>query len=155
MLTHIRPLYDWFTLKLDTCMRFFPDYPVDLFRCPPRPRAPLPFQGVIPQGVRLPPHRKTLPFHHRSYGLMRQTKILLSTSPFAISKGLCRLPLAPAGIWPFPTLSLQSLHGCMDPYPVVFLRRTCLFLPGEHRPHLSGNKFGTLIFPCNATSTGA
>ena len=43
----------------------------------------------------------------------------------------------------------------LDPYPAVFLRYTCLFLPGGHRPHLSSDKFGTLTFPCNATSTRA
>ena len=85
---------------------------------------------------------------------MRQTKILSLTSLSAISKGFCKLPLAPAGRWPFPTLSPRSLHGCLDPYPAVFPRCFCLFLPGEHRPHLSSKKFGTLTFPCNATSTG-
>ena len=31
--------------------------------------------------------------------------------------GLCRLLPVPAGRWSFPTLSLQSLHRCLDPYP--------------------------------------
>ena len=81
---------------------------------------------------------------------MRQTKFLLSTSRCAPSKGLCRLPLALAGRWPFPTLSPQSLHGCLGPYPVAFPRCLCPFLPGEHRPHLSGQRFGLLIsLQCN------
>ena len=85
---------------------------------------------------------------------MRQTKILLLTSLSAISKGLCRLPLAPAGSWPFPILSLQSLCRCLDPYPVVFLRCSCSFLPRRQRPHMRRQQFGTPIDPCNATSTG-
>ena len=53
------------------------------------------------------PHRKALPSHLRSYGLMRQTKILHSASHYTILYGLCRLPLASAGSWIFPTLSPQ------------------------------------------------
>jgi hypothetical protein len=98
-------------------------------------REPLcPFR-VYPEGYGFPPYRKALPSPHRSYGLMRQTNILYSTSPLAILSSLRRLPLAPAGSWPFPTLSPQSLHGCLDPYPVAFSQCTYPFLPGKLRPH--------------------
>ena len=33
------------------------------------------------------------------------------------SESLCRLSSAPAGRWPFPTLSPQSVLGRLDPYP--------------------------------------
>ena len=46
---------------------------------------------------------------HRSYRLMRQTKTLLPTSVVPSSTDLRRLLRAPAGSWPFPTLSLRSL----------------------------------------------
>ena len=36
---------------------------------------------------------------------------------FLYTAGLCRLLPVPAGRWSFPMLSLQSLHGCLDPYP--------------------------------------
>jgi len=48
---------------------------------------------------------------------MRQTKSLSLTSVVPISASLCRLSSVPAGRWPFPTLSLQSLRRCLDPYP--------------------------------------
>ena len=50
---------------------------------------------------------------------------------------------APAGRWPFPTLSLQSLRRCLDPYPAMSFRCICPFLPGRQRPHLKRHRFGT------------
>lgn len=85
---------------------------------------------------------------------MRQTKTLLLPSASAWSAGLCRLPQAPAGKWPFPALSLQSLHGCLDPYPAAFPRCIYPFLPGEHRPHVRSETFGTPIYSHIATSVG-
>ncbi len=61
----------------------------------------------------------------------------------------------PAGRWPFPTLSLQSLRRRLDPYPAVSSRCTCPFLPWKHRPHATGNAFGTRNYPCKAVSTGS
>ncbi len=59
----------------------------------------------------------------------------------------------PAGKWPFPTLSLQSLHRCLDPYPGMPPWCYCPFLPRELQPHLRCTKFGTSITRRNATST--
>jgi len=70
------------------------------------------------------------------------------------SAGLCRLPSAPAGKWPFPALSLQSLRRCLDPYPEVLPWCTCSLLPRRQRPHPNSDEFGTPDHPCNATSTG-
>ena len=84
---------------------------------------------------------------------MRQTKTLSLTSVVPISTSLCRLLPASAGRWPFPTLSLQSLRRCLDPYPAVFSRCNCSLLPRRQRPHLRRHKFGTPNYPCNATST--
>ena len=110
------------------------------------PLCPLRIQGVLLSS----PHRKALPFPLRSYGLMRQTKILLSASHSTIPKGLCRLPLAPAGSWPFPTLSPRSLHRCLDPYPVALLWCTHPFLPSGLRPYPDSERFGTLVsLHCN------
>ena len=63
--------------------------------------------------------------------------------------GPCRLSPVPAGGWPFPTLSLQSLRRRLDPYPAASLECTCPFLPREHRPHATEDAFGTRN---NATS---
>ena len=66
---------------------------------------------------------------------------------------LCRLLPVPAGSWSFPTLSLQSLLRCLDPYPGVPLRCFCPFLPGELQPHNRCTKFGAPNNRRNATST--
>ena len=71
------------------------------------------------------------------------------------TSGPCRLSPVPAGGWPFPTLSLQSLRRRLDPYPAASLECTCPFLPREHRPHATEDAFGTRNCPCNATSTGS
>ncbi len=57
----------------------------------------------------------------------------------------------PAGRWPFPTLSLQSLRRCLDPYPVASLQCICSFLAEGQRPHLRRQRFGTPDNPllCN------
>ena len=73
---------------------------------------------------------------------------------FTSTSSLCRLPSAPAGLWPFPTLSPRSLYGCLDPYPVVSFRCPCSFLPGRLRPHVRVKTFGTQETPCLAASTG-
>ena len=69
----------------------------------------------------------------------------LGLSPCAV--GLCRLLRTPAGSWPFPTLSPQSLYRYLDPYPAALLRCSRSFLPGKHRPHPSLKRFGTLEPP--------
>ena len=99
-------------------------------------------------------HQRELPLLHRSYGLMRQTKTLSPASVVPIPMSLCRLPPVPAGNWPFPTLSLQSLRRCLDPYPAVSFWCSCSLLPRRQRPHLRRHRFGTPNSPCNATSTG-
>ena len=74
---------------------------------------------------------------------MRQTKSLSPPSVVPITMSLCRLSPVPAGRWPFPTLSLQSLRRCLDPYPAVSFQCTCSLLPGRQRPHLKRHRFGT------------
>ena len=74
---------------------------------------------------------------------------------FSSTTGLCRSSPVPAGKWPFPTLSLQSLCRRLDPYPVMSPRCFCPFLPREQRPHAMEKAFGTRDNPCHATSTGA
>ena len=73
---------------------------------------------------------------------------------FPNTAGLCRLSPVPAGRWPFPMLSLQSLYSCLDPYPAALFRCSCPFLPGRRRPHDTVYSFGVRENPCNATSTG-
>jgi hypothetical protein len=74
---------------------------------------------------------------------------VLFGSPY--STGLCRLSPVPAGIGPFPTLSLQSLHRRMDPYPGMPLWCPCPFLPRELQPQPRCTYFGASSIPplCN------
>jgi len=85
---------------------------------------------------------RATPSIHRSYGLMRQTKILRLASHFAILNSLRRLPLAPAGSWPFPTLSLRILLHVSGPLPRLPLWCVYPFLPTELRPSQQSNPVG-------------
>jgi len=87
-----------------------------------------------------------------SEGITPPSSLILAHAPdqnppavfdLTITTGLCRLPQAPAGRWPFPTLSLHSLHRRLDPCPAVSFRCTCPLLPGRQRPHLKRDRFGT------------
>ena len=119
-------------------------------RCP----EPLCSHQVLPRTTRcLAPRQRALPLLHRSYELMRQTKTLLPASVVPPPASLCRLLSVPAGRWPFPTLSLQSVYRCMDPYPAAPLRCVYPFLPEGRRPHLRNHRFGTPDHRHNATST--
>ena len=108
-----------------------------------------------------------------SYGVMsmhdireRYLSFIAHTGSCARPKPSCRLGLnlvrqvfvdcckSLLGSWPFPTLSLQSLRRCLDPYPAVSSKCSCSLLPRRQRPHLRRHRFGTPNYPYNATSTG-
>jgi hypothetical protein len=126
---------------------------------PAKRREPLCPQQVLPLALwPLAPHQKTLLLLHRSYWLMRQTKTLPLTPALASFSGSLQVAVSPCWPparrdygserrWPFPTLSLQSLRRCLDPYPAVFPWCICSLLPRRQRPHLKRHKFGTPICP--------
>ena len=60
------------------------------------------------------------------------------------STGLRRLPSAPAGFWPFPTLSPRVLPQMPDPLPRRLARCTCPFLPSRLRPSPRVYRVGAL-----------
>jgi|GEM_PF-2759043 len=156
MLAHIHPSLIWFT-------------------CEYRPK----FNGIVHPGsvsrTTQGPPRAQSPFaRSRCYLHRRGVKCITSegvTPPSSLLRthapdqnppanfdlpyiaGLCRLLPGPAGRGSFPTLSLQSLHRCLDPYPGVPLRCFCPFLPGELQPHQRCTKFGAPNIRRNATST--
>jgi hypothetical protein len=159
MLTHIHPSRLWFTYETrpifnDTA---YPGSESGTGQGPPSAQSPFArnpaWAGLPLTPWRLAPHQRVLPLLHRSYWLMRQTKSLPPISVVPNTTGLCRLSPVPAGSWPFPTLSLQSLRRCLDPYPAVFSWCSWSLLPRRQRPHLIRHKFGILNYPCNATST--
>jgi hypothetical protein len=78
-----------------------------------------------------------------------QNPPILFGSPY--SMGPCRLSPVPAGWWSFPTLSLQSIHRCLDPYPGMPLWCPRPFLPRELQPHPRCTDFGASSIPpqCN------
>jgi hypothetical protein len=125
------------------------------FDCPPFTESPFARSRCYLLAARyLTPHQGALPPLHSSYRLMRQTKFFLPPRFHSLTASLCRLLRVPAGRWPFPTLSLQSLRRCLDPYPAAFLQCICSLLPEGQRPHLRRQRFGTPDCPYNATSTG-
>ena len=81
------------------------------------PRAPLPDRGVTSCSVMFLHHvgKRYPPFiaHTGSCAKPNSSRRLRLT----ITADLCRLSLVPAGSWPFPTLSLQSLRRRLDPLP--------------------------------------
>jgi hypothetical protein len=85
---------------------------------------------------------------------MRPTESLARTSGFPNTAGPCRLRRAPAGSRWLPTLSLQSLHRRLGPYPAVSFGCSYSFLPRRHRPRLRRNTLGTRDDPGYAASTG-
>ena len=87
--------------------------------------------------------RKALPLLHRSYRLMRQTKTLPRPRFVGLYPGSLQVLPVPAGSWPFPTLVLQSVLRRLDPYPAASVRCIYPFLPGQLRPHLTRDRFGT------------
>ena len=67
------------------------------------------------------------------------------------STGLCRLSPVPAEIWSFPTLSLQSFHRRLDPYPGMPFWCSRPFLPRKLQPQPRCTHFGASNIPpqCN------
>jgi hypothetical protein len=111
------------------------------------PRAPLPEPGVTRlrvmsritwEGITLPSSLLWAHAPHRNP---------LADLGFPYTASLCRLLRAPAGSRWLPTLSLQSLHRRLGPYPAVSIWCSYPFLPRWRRPHVSGNTFGTLTTP--------
>ena len=109
--------------------------------------APLPDQGVTFHGVTSRSHQRELPLLHRSYWLMRQTKILsLTWSPyFKESLAGCHQSLLEIG--PSRRYLCNPCIGAWTLTPRVFLWCICSLLPKERRPHVRSETFGTSGLP--------
>jgi len=122
--------------------------------CPPYAESPFAPSGRYPSrcDVYRPIGRHYPPLIAHTGSCARPTSSdCLRPQPRPVSP--CRLSPVPAGRWPFPALSPQSLYGCLDPYPAAPLRCTFPFLPEGLRPHLTEHKFGAPDTRRNATST--
>lgn len=154
MLAHIRPSLQWFACKHRPIFNGLavPGPVSRTIQGPPRTQSPfarlrrylfrravlcITSEGVAPPSLLLRTHAPDHP------------PPVLFGSPY--STGLCRLSPVPAGRWPFPTLSLQSLHRRLDPYPGMPLRCTRPFLPGKLQPQPRCTYFGASSIPsqCN------
>lgn len=142
------------------------------FACKPRPFSGVLTPGSASRALQGPPRAQS-PFARSRRYLSRRDPICLSsegvTPPSSLLRahasdplppalfgfpywaGLGRLLPAPVGRWSFPTLSLQSFHRCLDPYPGMPLGCTRPFLPREYQPQPSDTYFGvsTLSPQCN------
>ena len=165
MLTHIHPSRAWFTCETRSNIKGY-GYPSSMSEASPEPpSAQSPF-------ARLGRYLRRRDLKHLVRGrypsfiahtdscARPKSSLRLRSMPW--SENLCRLPSAPAGRWPFPTLSPQSVLRRLDPYPAAS-PWACSFCsptsfedpsPKGHRPHRRGSRFGTLDDPGNATSTG-
>jgi hypothetical protein len=86
--------------------------------------------ALPPSGRRVPPPPRTLLLVHRSYGLMRQSRVALPYFGFwPRSRSLCRLLPAPAATGILPTLFLRILPQMPEPIPRRFAECVCLVLP--------------------------
>ena len=154
MLAHIHPIPQWFACKTRPVFNGLaaPGSASRTLPGPPRAQSPFarlrryPFrrdvlcitsEGVTPPSLLLRTHAPD------------QNPPILFGSPY--STGPCRLSPVPAGWWSFPTLSLQSIHRCLDPYPGMPLWCPRPFLPRELQPHPRCTDFGASNIPpqCN------
>ena len=153
MLTHIHPL-------------------PQRFACKPRPLSGVLTPGSASRTLQGPPRAQS-PFARLRRYLSRRDLVCLSsegvTPPSSLLRahapdplppallgspypaGLGRLLPVPAGRWSFPTLSLQSLHRRLDPYPGMPLGCARPFLPRACQPQHSDTHFGSSTLPpqCN------
>ena len=157
MLVHIRPSHNWFTFRASSCFEELAFIP-DLCRVPSWnrqvPRAPLPSSGVTFTRIVSSTISKRVTSSSSLSRAHAPTQNPLTGFGFPPPMSLRRLLPAPAGRWAFPTLSPQSLHRCLDPYPAVFSSCTYPFLPKKQRLHIRSHMFSTLSSTCHATSTG-
>ena len=129
----IHPSQRWFTHKLVFLGEAARPGTVSGYRLvarPPSPQGSFARPGALPRPERRHASlQRTLLLLHCSYEPMRQTKSLPPSPASALTMGLCRLLPVPAGRWPFPTLSPQSVYRRLDPYPAAPLRCFSRFFP--------------------------
>lgn len=115
----------------------------------------MPSFALPPLERRVPPLRRALPLPHRSYGLMRQTRLALpSFGFFSLVRGVFAgrsQPLLPTGS--SRRYLCESFLGCLIPYPGGSTKCFYLFLPLWHRPSPRRKRVGFRSFSRTRLST--
>jgi hypothetical protein len=113
------------------------------------PESLCPMQALPASGRRAPSPPRTLLLSHRSYGLMRRSRYLASTSALASLRSLCRLLSAPAANGIFSTLFCESFLGlgCLVPCHGGPIGCPRLLLPRCHRPFSKRDELASRFFP--------
>lgn len=154
MLAYLHPFLQWFACKHRPIFNGLatPGPVSRTIQGPPRAQSPF-------ARLRCDLSRRDL-FWFSSEGVTPPSSLLRAHAPdqppptlfgLPYSMGLCRLLPVPAGRWSFPTLSLQSFHRRLAPYPGMPLRCTRPFLPGKLQPQPRCTYFGASSIPsqCN------
>ena len=136
MLVHIRPVFKEFAHNfvpgpgcgLDA--RFYQAEPAPVVGTTKCPESLCLMSALPSSGRRVPPPPRTLLLVHRSYRLMRQSRVALLYFGFwPRSWSLRRLLPAPAATGILPTLFLRILPQMPEPIPRRFAECVCLVLP--------------------------
>ena len=136
VLVHIRPVFKEFAHNfvpgpgcgLDA--RFYQAEPAPVVGTTKCPESLCLMLALPPSGRRVPPPPRTLLLVHRSYRLMRQSRVALLYFGFwPRSWSLRRLLPAPAATGILPTLALRILPQMPEPMPRRFAECVCLVLP--------------------------
>jgi len=90
---------------------------------------------IMSEGIT--PHSRLIWAHEPDQRPLPSFGVTSSGSP-------CRLLPVPAGSWPFPMLSPQSVYGCKDPYPAASSQCFYPLLPGKYQLHPICEEFSTL-----------
>jgi hypothetical protein len=134
------PLLPWFAHSFASCTfvaerrlkKASYHFQKEATKCP-EPLSPAP---ALPElEGRIPPLGRTLLLRHRTYGLMRQSRLPLLYFGFSLVGGVfagCYQPLLPAG--PSRRYLCESFPRCLAPCSGGPKECSCLFLPPCHRP---------------------
>jgi hypothetical protein len=121
------------------------------------PRVPLPNGGITRTGETCTPSpARTLLLGHRSYGLIRQSRLALLSFGLSLVQEVfagCYQPLLPPGS--SRRYFCESFLGCLSPCHGAPMECLYLFLPPCHRPSPKGVWVGFPLKPANTTFCGA
>jgi hypothetical protein len=139
-LVRVRPVCEWFAHSFvpGPCCgyaRFYQAEPAPVVGTTKCPESLCLMLALPSSGRRVPPPPRILLPVPRSYGLMRQSRVLSSTSAFGLVRGVfagCYQPLLLPGL--SRRYLCKSVPGCLVPYPDGPTECFYLFLPRCHRP---------------------